>query len=941
MEDAKMRLKQLLLIMITAIMAFTAEAASPPDNTIPVIGLKPSFENMGTDFLCYLSWHNLDGLSAQFHTASDILHNLVLPGDTTGMLTLVNPWRMTDYSQLWAHMYGINTESAYALPVWNGRTVHNETFTSDSQIRRLTPWLMADTLESIAADLRRWFNDNSSSVWFYYGSDEIPAKQWAHMLNNSTGLDDYIPNFFTQDSHYVYRPDLDSTWRWQPTMGEVDPGGMMSWMAYYIHKADSTREMSHVISCMHVIKDWALYNNTEDARNNSTPAGPADQAATVRSIFTMQYQEHDSGGGIPPALQNNFPSFIALDAYPYRLVGTEYQKENSYTQHLGDSLENWMLDHYEECMDSTFIPAWEIRNDYSRHVSVFFVPQSFGRAGGTAMWNRGQLSYGRYGYRIPTPQDYRMACNTALIRGAKALLPYCMSSYASGPRADRTDAGLLDENNIPFDAPFEEWAYMDRPQDSISYISPDLIAPFIPGYDPLYDLPHRPTVNDNQRDRENFLLWKFAAYGRLWNSAKRTFGDIARVAPELALLNWWEGFQNEADIYYDGTEPFMFRSPRIKIFTDEDEENCYLFYLNRYCRANNNPYEITVTSSDLPTGTPFTIYAMDHNNRYLVEGTLARPCTYTFLDTLDAGEGRLLQMIDPDSISQADIRITDPDVFAVLPVGSDTLTDFQSPAGETVNIYARFYNMGTGSLENLKVFLIDDTNNEVLDTIRVNFAGLDTNSCRQTDMAEAVFTWTPGSNSIGVHRLRIFTDTIPGEPDPWDNTATLVYLVRPGDYASQVLSDLWDMTETTSPPAWKTDDIVSMIGWNTQYTDSISGMFEGTLTNPNATNSMVLNTGSGVSDYIDTSQYENISLAGKAEIVLDIRVYWVNENNDTLNVNTGVDLDTDWAEIGPVNIQDLNQSWNDEKISSLWLEFHSNIHSTPTDVRVGWIKLTE
>lgn len=195
-----MRFTLVLLVMITAIVGTAlpaAQAASPPDNTIPIVGLKPSFYDMGTDFLCYLSWHNMDGLSAQFHTASDVLNNLVLPGDTTGMLTLVNPWRMTDYSQLWAHMYGMDTDSAYALPVWNGRTVHDTTFTSDSLIGNWHPWIMADTLQSVAEDLENWFNDNSSSVWFYYGSDEAPAKQWANMLSDSTALDNYIPSFFT------------------------------------------------------------------------------------------------------------------------------------------------------------------------------------------------------------------------------------------------------------------------------------------------------------------------------------------------------------------------------------------------------------------------------------------------------------------------------------------------------------------------------------------------------------------------------------------------------------------------------------------------------------------------------------------------------------------------------------------------------------------------
>lgn len=164
----------------------------------------------------------------------------------------------------------------------------------------------------------------------------------------------------------------------------------------------------------------------------------------------------------------------------------------------------------------------------------------------------------------------------------------------------------------------------------------------------------------------------------------------------------------------------------------------------------------------------------------------------------------------------------------------------------------------------------------------------------------------------------------------------------PGDYASQVLDDPWDMTEaTSSPPAWKTNDISDMTGWNATYTDSISGMFEGTLTNPSSSNEMVLNTGSGSSYYIDTSKYQSISLAGKAEAELDITLYWMNEHSDTLSVDLGVDLETTWTEIGPVSIQSIDPEWNDEKTSKLWLEFSSGSHTTATNVRIGWIKLTE
>lgn len=104
---------------------------------------------------------------------------------------------------------------------------------------------------------------------------------------------------------------------------------------------------------------------------------------------------------------------------------------------------------------------------------------------------------------------------------------------------------------------------------------------------------------------------------------------------------------------------------------------------------------------------------------------------------------------------------------------------------------------------------------------------------------------------------------------------------------------------------------------------------------------MVLNTGSGSSDYIDTSKYQNISLIGKAEITLDIELHWMDDDSGTGYVDLGVDLGTSWEEIGPIDVQTLSSRWDDKDVMKIWLEFSSGSHSTATDVRIGWIKLTE
>ncbi|MEA3267129.1 MAG: hypothetical protein U9P42_09355, partial [Candidatus Fermentibacteria bacterium] len=504
-------------------------------------------------------------------------------------------------------------------------------------------------------------------------------------------------------------------------------------------------------------------------------------------------------------------------------------------------------------------------------------------------------------------------------------------------------AGLLDMNNIPYDAPYEEWVYRDRPSSDIYYIPPDSLPPFMNGYDPLYTLPSRPdTIPGSERTTENYLLWKFAAYGRLWNSVKPTLAQIARTAPELAPLQWWETKEDNATVSYDGIAPDNFRSPQIKVFTDSLENNCYLFYLNRFCRANNNPYEIVVDADDFPSGTPFSEYALDHSRRFIIEGTLSGQDTYVFTDTLDAGEARLIQVFDDTVGLPADVRITDPDLSVILPTKGDTLLNYRSTPGTPINILAKFYNMGTESESNIRVCLYDVTDDEMLDRTRISFSGLSTNACYTVDKAVATLHWTPDANDIGVHILKVYAESWIGEPDPEDNSATLVYVVTPEDYATEILDDPWNMTEATGlpRPVWNTNDITGMTGWNlSAYSDSVSGMFEGGISNPTQLNRMFLNTGRNPSDWIDADSYINFSLAGRADHTLDIELHWIDSLGDTSYIETGVSLTSTWQETDPVDLSDISGSnWGGD-VKKLWIEFGGT--NLSTDVRIGWIRLTE
>lgn len=362
--------------------------------------------------------------------------------------------------------------------------------------------------------------------------------------------------------------------------------------------------------------------------------------------------------------------------------------------------------------------------------------------------------------------------------------------------------------------------------------------------------------------------------------------------------------------------------------------------MNRFCRANSIPFEIVVSSNDFPGNPPFTEFALDHSRRFLIEGSFSRPSTYTFLDTLGAGEARLLQMIDPYSLP-ADVRITDPDVGVILPAKGDTLTDYRGLPGEQIDVLAMFYNMGTESKDSVRVVLYNETTQEVLDRSYVSFDGLSTASCWTTDRDGAILSWTPNSTYLGANILSVSAETWHEEPDSTDNSATIVYIVDPRDYATEILDDPWDMIEATSSiPAWYTNDIDTLTGcWNSsQYTDSISGMFEGQLTDPTTANKLIMNTGSGFADYIDADTYFNLSLAGRSKVTADIELHWIDDDDNYHHTDIGEDFTAVARDIGPIDLSALHQGWSGD-IKKVWFEFAGG--NAASSVRIGWVKLTE
>lgn len=938
---------------------FPARGGNPPESSIPVIvwahGFHDGIHDINSSLYRMLSNRHFHGLLMEYFHGEEILDHVVLPADTTGMLTVINPHEIASLTAWYARgPHDFHGDSAYIRPAWEGYDRIPGVFPGDTILEAHSArGFRDDVIMGAARAMRELFTESSRSVWFYLSYDEAPSWQWNRMLCRSSSYDDLIPDLFYPGSHRVWRDDLDPPDSvCQPVFNTVNPEGVLSWVRWHISAEDSTKEQSFVIANMHTLNDWAGYSNSAPSHRHYPPPGYGTQADVVRALFSMEYQGY--GYPVLPDPLPNHPEFILYDLYPFRHAGTDYQATAPYSPSLGSPLENRLLDHFDLGLDSTFVVAWNISRREDRKASVFLVAQAFGRAGGEVMWNGDTLSYQSYNYRIPAPQELRMFLNQGLLMQARALFTYCLSSYGNN---HRRNAGLLDENRIPFDAPFEEWAYRGRPESDFFYVPPDLIPPFMDGYDPLHPLTPRPVLVPGwERNRENYLTWKFAPYGRLWNSMKDILGSVARVAPELAGLSWWEGREDRASISINAGHriPVWFRPPRIRVFTDTLRQSCYVFYLNRHCRENGVPFEIGVSSEDFPPETPFSEYALDHHRRVLIRGKRTGPHTFVFPDTLDAGEARLVQFFHGSRGLPADVRITAPDLTVILPARSDTLTDYRSPAGETVHVNARFYNMGTEEVRNVGVFLINETTGERIDSTTLDFTGLDIDLCYTPDDRKAVFQWTPGPEEIGIAILRVVAGTWPGEPDPSDNTATLVYRVEPRDYATEVRGDPWNMAEAgEQAPEWFTHDIVQATGWSL-FTDSISGMFEGALAVPEASGMYRGDLELALTDSIDAEVYGLLSMGmvGYNPLSDEPDACAVFISTDSVNwVNLGFGPGNGWNRwtvTDPVDLAELDGLQWSGKAGRLWLRFQcARPDPEPADplqpvpIRIGWIRLTE
>ncbi|MGM0628246.1 MAG: hypothetical protein ACQETZ_08805 [Candidatus Fermentibacterota bacterium] len=805
-------------------------------------------------------------------------------------------------------------------------------------------------------------------LWFFEVYDEAVNRQWGNVADDTLPLNDYVPNMYTQDT----------TASGELSMEEIEPAGIFSWQKWLAeHDTLNAVPMTLNFAFFHSIDpgqfdpDWPGVNYGD--------FGILGRA--VRALMQARYQPPPQGGVIPDTTFANPPEFFCIDYYPFRYVDSEYEE----TTTMCDT--NWvfLIEHCEEGMDSTMMNAVVD----GEPVPVYFYAQTIGAAAGPKMHgcsSSPQIDYNSYLYRNPTPQEFRMLCNLALLHQAKGIFPYSLCSYIERPnQLDSTwnygCTALLDRQLISFDAPYEEWVYTGRwPEHDTydySYVRPDSIPPWMDGFDPLYEIDAPPDPAVDPKYNERWYEWLFEPYGILWSEIGGIMAGVKRIAPEMHDLWYAEtqsfgAYWDAADIYCpDSLSLAHYVAPEVRVLLPEGEDDPnYLFYVNRYMRADSLPVRIVMDADSFP---PFTdlSQALDHSRRCFVEVDGSTIGIYVCEDTLAAGEGRLLELTESSNI-QADLRVTKPDVYCRPEGWVRRRRELRCTAGRDLELGATFYNMSDSPTGNITVTFKDLSADPptTLGTDSISLPGMD--GFYEPDSASAVTEWETESADIGTHLVEISAESIPGEYTP-DNSVEVTVLIEPRDYAAAVRGDPWDMTEDElSPPDWHTSDIES-VAWNWDssgtagWTDSISGMFEGALEYDGQIGQYRGDIGLAIpadrEEYIDTDTYHMLSLGmvtmnpnSSSEDWGAMKVRWKEAGvgwSDWCGLLQGTGYQVgngrdQWRTVGPIDLDDVDGlGWEDGGLAEgLELSIRGDPSegsegTPPVDVRIGWVRLEE
>ncbi|MBD3277345.1 MAG: hypothetical protein GF388_03510 [Candidatus Aegiribacteria sp.] len=342
-------------------------ADSPADNDIPTLAMRlvgpdKSLSDFTLEFICGLSWLNFDAVNFAGWADNQNMENLMSLCDSSGVYFALCPSEIMQYFKGWA-----DEDFQYWFRNSQARINSSQAYSRcDSTFDAIADYLTADSMYSAdtTVSIRTTIGALSSItreyeyLWFYEVYDEANSKQGKNVAQDPDSLawDDYLPNVYTQarDSVTGYL-----------TLEEVEPSGIFSLQKYYT-ETDSLNPLPFTMNfgLLHSI-DSTDYLGI-DPKGWTTMA---TQATCVRAMMEAEYQ-------FPPpdndSLVDNSPEFILFDYYPFRYVDIDYQS----TTAMCDT--NWLflVEHFEEGIDSTVIPAHE------SDCPVFYLPQTFGVAGG-------------------------------------------------------------------------------------------------------------------------------------------------------------------------------------------------------------------------------------------------------------------------------------------------------------------------------------------------------------------------------------------------------------------------------------------------------------------------------------------------------------------------------------------------------------------------------
>ncbi|MBD3370502.1 hypothetical protein GF402_09095, partial [Candidatus Fermentibacteria bacterium] len=518
----------LLLLIVLAVPASTF-SDEPPENTIPTLIMRLVTVDMRpwditVDLLCEMSWLHFDAINFHGWGGNQMARDVMARCEEVGLCYSFCAFEIMQYLKEWAnpdHRYwfrnygpepadsaSLLSDSCFAQSSTDFDSIINYTSADSMYEVDKDISLTEQIVNGLATEMADMVEEGISPPWFYEVYDEAPSQQWRHVTDDELPYNDYIPNVYTQA--------VDGSG--EPTQEEVEASGIYSWQKYLAENNPEFTAPFVMNFAMHHQIDQDDYTGLIGDRDYGDFH---DQANSVRAVIKARFQPPPEGGVIPDTTLDNSPELICLDYYPFRYVNPDSAEKYSIDVEMCDDDWLFLIDHFEEGIDSTVIPASELDTE------VFFYPQVFGAAGGPMMYNPegDHISPESYLWRKPAPQELRMLCNLALLHQAKGILPYNLISYIERPNdlngsCNKIVSSLLDRHGIPFDAPYEDWRYTgrwpgeDESDYDYSYIPPDSIPPWIDGFDPLYEVPDRPIMVPNDpRNPQRYYEWLFEPYG--------------------------------------------------------------------------------------------------------------------------------------------------------------------------------------------------------------------------------------------------------------------------------------------------------------------------------------------------------------------------------------------------------------------------------------------